>query len=145
MFKYSRRPTQTHAQKITYASFWEFRFWLISYNSVITVLKGVGGGGGKFVPVHSLNTYGGSAVMAPLILKRGTRRKWMVSRFSRRERTVSVHWIGDQVTPRSGLGVLEKRDTLATVGIQFSNHSLATILNNLSRLWVNKRILLKCF
>jgi len=67
MFKYSRRPTQARAQKITYESVREFRFWFISYNFVISVLK-VGWFGCKFVPVHALNTYGGCVVIAPLVL-----------------------------------------------------------------------------
>ena len=63
MFKYSRLPNQFRAQKITYASVSEFRFWLINYNFVISVLKVGRGCRGKFVPEHALNTYGGCVVI----------------------------------------------------------------------------------
>jgi hypothetical protein len=61
---------------------------------------------------NAMKAYGGSGIIAPLILEVGTGWRWVVSFTPRprtpRERAYGTHWIGGLVGPRTGLNAVVK-------------------------------------
>jgi hypothetical protein len=65
---------------------------------------------------HSMNTYWGSAGIAPRVLNLGTTWRWLASRPGRF--TPDTHWIGGWVGTRADLDAVAKKinRTIAPVG-----------------------------